>query len=159
MQIIFSAVNNSKEGIFGNALSSFFPVPQRISAWVNGTYKLHYFLIPAASALNFLQQYRDLSMQLWTLPVSSLECWSKTMKAMQQKCWLYWVWEKCCSYSTHGKACYDVINPPQQPERGTGEKPAASAFLAQPILSTALSPSITSAQFRQTQMQICRVMS
>lgn len=42
--------------------------------------------------------------------------------------------EKCYSYSTHGKACYNIINPPQQQEWGKEGKPALSAFLAQPIL-------------------------
>lgn len=32
----------------------------------------------------------DLSMQLWTWPVSSLEYLNRAMKPMQQKCWLYY---------------------------------------------------------------------
>jgi len=73
MQIILSAVDDSEEGIFGDTLSRFSLFPReslrkrraRIGYIISLFLQLRHFFC--------LQCCRDLSMQLWTLPVSSLE--------------------------------------------------------------------------------------
>lgn len=86
MQIISSAVDDSK-GILATFSPGIFCSSGNLL--INWRALMSY-IISAAWALFCLQRCRDLSMQLGILPVSSLEYWSKAMKPMQQKCWLYY---------------------------------------------------------------------
>lgn len=88
MNIIFSAVDDREEGIFGNTLPKvFFFSCSLVNLCLTGHIISLFLQLCPYSACSTA---RDLSMQLWTWPVSLLEYLNRATKPTQQKCWLYY---------------------------------------------------------------------